>query len=233
VIAALILGLGLGADPNEMTLRSSVSSGDKPEIGFVSVQRPVDGGRWYFVLSESVTNYVPRFALHFKVGEAKGIVPAAKGGPKVMTMVRNTYRFPRQIFGQFDHRYPAQDDFEGTFTSNRWDEGKGRYPAYAGGRLGARLIEGDEKGKVLARFASEVSRDSAAGYVYAYVVENLTDRPLKFKWAGLEGSVEPKKTFAKKETTTKLSEEESGTASLDFSDGREFVIHANLWARSR
>src|SRR5213078_1776123 len=105
-----------------------------------------------------------------------------------------TYRIPRESFAQLDHRFPDSDGHDGSTMGNGWVAGKSRYPAYARGRLEAKLIEGDEKGKVLARCTSEISRDATNGYVYGYAVENLTDKPLKFKWAGLEGTVDPKKS---------------------------------------
>jgi hypothetical protein len=102
--------------------------------------------------------------------------------------------------------------------------------AFPGGRLEAKLIDGDEKGKVLVRCASRITGDEAKGYTYTYSVENLTDRPVRFKWAGMEGEVGPKKSFTKSEQTDKLTKEQSEILTLDFGDKREFAIRAHLWA---
>jgi hypothetical protein len=78
----------------------------------------------------------------------------------------------------------------------------------ATGTLEAKLIDGDEKGKVRVRVASEVTGDKAKGYTYTYVVENRTDKPIKFKWAGLAGTVAAGKSFTKSEPSKELTREE-------------------------
>jgi hypothetical protein len=105
--------------------------------------------------------------------------------------------------------------------------------AFPGGTLEAKLIDGGPKGTVLARCICAVSVSRARGYMVAYTVENLTDRPLRFQWAGLKGEVGPKRDAVTVERLTEPTAEVSGLATLDFGDKQEYVIRTNFWARPK
>jgi hypothetical protein len=71
------------------------------------------------------------------------------------------------------------------------------------------------------------------GFTYTYTVENLSDKPVTFSWAGFDGKIEPGKSFVRTEPVKELTREESGLAQLNFGEKGEFAIRANLWARPK
>jgi hypothetical protein len=119
------------------------------------------------------------------------------------------------------------------FAAERWRESGAAAQAFPGGILEAKLIEGDAKGKALVRCLCAVTGSKDKGYAYAYTVENLTENPLRFKWAGLEGEIGPKRDFLKVEQSKELMAEASDLAILNFGDQQEFIIRANFWARPK
>jgi hypothetical protein len=162
----------------------------------------------------------------------KGWLPRAsqkdnKTIPSSMTTVRTSYRPVDQY--QVAISGGVTDGEQFSFGSMCWSESNKHVAAFPGGKLEAKLVHSD--GKVRVRLLSEVVGDKEKGYVYKYTVENLTNQPCQFQWAGLKGKLKPKKAFTKEERSASLTEERSGQAILDF-DGGEATIHirANLWA---
>ncbi len=154
-----------------------------------------------------------------------------------MTAVRTTYR---QIEEITDSVALFSDKVQEEHTATRWLEaGPGPWAEPGRSPLEAKLIEGDAKGKVLVRCASDVSGDKDKGYTYTYTVENRSDKPVQFKWAGFEGKIEPGKSFTKTQQSKEQTREESGRAEFDFGDHKEFTIPAvfaipaNLWGRPK
>jgi hypothetical protein len=127
----------------------------------------------------------------------------------------------------------THDGREFGFSASRWIESDTTVKAFPGGTLEAKLIDGGPKGTVLVRCVCAASGSRAKGYVLSYTVENLTNRPLRFKWAGLEGEVGPKRDFLKVERPAEVTAETSGLATIDFGDKQEYALPANFWARPK
>src|SRR5262249_17179048 len=161
------------------------------------------------VVTETVTNHLPASGYVFSLrrGE-KGFVPPAekKVGPAVsrsLTLVRTTYRPLTEVTDAVTGT-PDVGTNQFVFTPCRCGEVGANARAFPGGRLEAKPVEGDANGQVLVRCASRVTGDADKGYEYTDTVENLSGKPLHFKWAGGEGSVEPGKTYTKTERSGKL-----------------------------
>src|SRR5262249_19757684 len=186
-------------------------------------------------LTTTVTSQVTLARLFFMLpsGETGSIRPASKRGfeliPSHLTMARSTYRALRQVVDSVRGWAVGVDRFAHTATS--WTESDRALTAFPGGKLEAKLIDGDAKGKELLRVTSEVTGDKEKGYTYSYVVENLSDRSLGFRWGGMREKLGPKKSFTKKEVSEKLTEEKSELLTIDFDDGEAtIVMKTNLWA---
>ena len=54
--------------------------------------------------------------------------------------------------------------------------------------------------------------------------------PIRFAWSGLEGKIEPGKSFTKTELGKKLTAEKGELLKVEFED-TDVVMRANLWAR--
>jgi hypothetical protein len=219
--------------PGGSTLMGEVSGPQGRKYSFSSTLAMGRGAKPGSVITDALTNDLTNMAFRFTTqhGE-KGFVREAekKGGetiPRSITMVRTSYRPAKEDDTTVDGVAEGSDF---AFSPSCWVESDVPAKAFPGGKLEAKLIDGDEKGKVLVRCVSEVTGDKEKGYAYAYTVENLTDKPVQFKWAGLEGKIEPKKSFTKSERSDMLTKEHSELLTLDFGEKREFAIRANLWA---
>ncbi len=230
VFALCLLDAG-GAD--ELVLDASRVLNGETLMEFRSAERAVGGRPARHRIADSVIHHTPRSALQFELaGGVKGVVPAAKGSPRTVTLARTTYRPLVQDEVQFTGRLPEQKaEYEQPLCL--WVEAKQAAPAFVGGRLEAELFNGEQKGAPMVRCASEVTGDGTNGYSFVYTVENRTGRTLRFKWAGLEGEVKPGKTYTHSEAAKELTAEESGLLTIQMADGPEFAIRANLWARPK
>ncbi len=223
--------------PEGLVLDAGIGDENNPDIGFVSVW--VDkGGKIGAVITDTMTSRLTDTGLTYalRLGD-KGLLPKAetkdgKAVPQSMTAVRTTHRPVRQVTDIIAYREAKRAE-DSTFTANRWGESDLGIRNDAGRGVDAKLIEGGKNGTVLVRCACEVTGDKAKGYTYTYTVENLTDKPVRFKWAGLEGEVGPKKTFTRAEPSNEFTWEESGLAEFDFGEKRQFAIRANVWARPK
>jgi hypothetical protein len=182
------------------------------------------------------------------VDEGRGRLPAAgkdKNGKAVarsMTTARTTHRQIQEDSGGYSSASWSRDFgfYQASNTANLWREANpGPWADPGRAALEAKLIEGDEKGKVLVRCASDVTGDKNKGYTCTYTVENLSDKAVQFKWAGFEGKIEPGKSFTSSQQSKEQTREESGLAEFDFGDHKEFTVPAvfampaNLWARPK
>jgi hypothetical protein len=214
-------------------LGSSRDLNGVPEMTQVSLKKALGGPREQFSVTDMVSNHVTGSSLVFTIaGWAKGTVPQAKDGGSVLTMVRTTYRPVTAAYPQFVDDLPG---LGGHYEQQCgvWLESGREVTAFPGGKLEAKLIDGGEKGKVLVRCASEVTGDRDKGYTYTYTVENLTDKPISFRWADLEGKVAPGKTYTKSEPSKKLTVEKSDLLTIETQNGSEFAVRANVWARPK
>jgi hypothetical protein len=233
-LAFLMMVPAVGAD--DLTLEASVGADNARSYAFSSgLALGPDSPTPPLVVTEVVTNYTEHeLVFSLKQGEKGVVAPAAKGlagiTPKSLTMIRTSYHLAHQVNGGVEGT-DGGNHF--AFTACRWLESPAVVQAFPGGALEARLIDGGPKGRVLVRCVCAVSGSRAKGYTYAYTVENLTDQPLRFRWAGLEGEVGPKRDFVKVEHPKELTAEESGLAVLDFGDKREYAVRANFWARPK
>jgi hypothetical protein len=145
-------------------------------------------------------------------------------------MVRSTYRPLAQVTDSGVTGWAVGVE-EFSHSAASWTESKRPVAAFPGGKLEAKLIDGDAKGKELLRVRSEITGEKEKGYTYSYVIENLSDRGLGFRWAGMREKLAPKKSFTKKEVSDKLTEEKSDLMTIDFDDGEAtIVMRTNLWA---
>jgi hypothetical protein len=230
-------------------LTAAVGEGDDRQFQFTSDW--VDKGpKQGAVITETITNFRTDTwrTYHWHLGNDLGRLPTAeknkdgKAVPRSMTMVRTTHRRVEEVSDNCSSACWSRDFgfSEEASPANRWREANPG-PWAEPGRvvLEAKLIEGDENGKVMVRCASDVTGDKDKGYTYTNTVENLSDKPVQFKWAGFEGKIEPGKSFIKSLSSKEQTREESGLAEFDFGDHREFTvpavfaIRANLWARPK
>ncbi len=229
-LLALVLATP-GAQPE--VLRSSSEANGAPEMEQTSTKWTQGGARGQTRVVDTVSHYIVGTGLVFTIdGLAKGTLPPPANRSSVLTMVRTTYRRTTDAYPQFVGDLVgigAQYEHQCSI----WQENAQQFSAFPGSLLEAKLIDGDEKGKVMVRCASAVTGDPTSGYVCTYTVENHTDKPVSFKWAGFEGRVEPGKSFTKSEPVKELTREESGLAQLDFGERREFALRANYWWRPK
>jgi hypothetical protein len=234
VLGAAVL---LAGPPDDLTLHAEVRDSGGLLYEFASTPTRENGVMPRYVVTDVLTNHHVGEEYTFTVGkDVRGAIRQAgkrdgKVVPQSVTLVWTSYRGLTEGDGPVA-LFTVNGD-ESAFSANRWVESNGAAGAYPGRTLEAKLIEGGANGTVLAWCKSEVTGDKEKGYTYTYTVENRTEKPVTFKWAGLEGKVEPKKTFSKSEPGKVLSNEESGALTLDWGDKREFAIRANFWARPK
>ncbi|HEY1379001.1 MAG TPA: hypothetical protein VGF55_19530 [Gemmataceae bacterium] len=238
--ATVLLSLGLLPAANDNRLTAEVSDDDKPVYSYSSEYESEKGDKVRWTVTDTARSYHTDARMFYVVSDKeKGTIARATKKangevvPSSVTMMWTSYTPPRQ----------TQYALTGAITGNAddfasggmyWSASANKIAAFSGGKLEAKLIDGDKTGKVRVRFASEVTGDKDKGYTYSYTVENLGDRPLFFKWAGFEGKVEPKKTVTKGERSDKLTEQQTDLATIDFEGGEAtFAIRANHWAKPK
>src|SRR5262245_24319780 len=229
----LTAALVLTAPADDLKLEASVSSGGVREYEFSSMPKTDNGVLGKVTITDTVTNHCER-RIRFELDKDEGgvIAGVVKRGdatvPRSVTMVRTTYR--RFVEGDGSLTIlRVNGNLDSTFNANRWVEAnQPPVKAHPGAKLEARLIDGGSTGKVLVRCVSEVTGDKEKGYTYTLTIENLSTEAVSFTWAGLKGKIEPKKTFAKSDSATTLTTEQSGLATFDFGSKREFGIRANF-----
>jgi hypothetical protein len=229
--ACLLMVPAAGSD--NLKLKSSTSTNGVRDYAYSSDMALGDGAAPPLVLTDAVTNSTNQELVLSLKGGGKGVVSAATKGlagvtPRALTMVRSSYRLAREADTALEG---TQNGHEFGGSASRWLESDATAKAFPGGPLEAKLIDGGPKGTFLVHCVCAASGSRAKGYVLSYTVENLTDRPLRFKWAGLEGQVGPKRDFLKVERPVELTAETSGVATLDFGEKQEYAIRANFWAR--
>jgi len=169
--------------------------------------------------------------------DERGSVPAAvkklngEVVPSARTLIRTTYRPVRQLLDGVSGAVTGEKGEVFSFPGGCWTEAENPVAAFPGGKLETGLLDGDLKGKELLRAVSEVTGDKEKGYTYSYVIENLSDRSLGFRWNGMREKLGPKKSYTKKVASEKLTEEKSELITIDFDDGEAtIVMKTNLWA---
>ncbi len=229
VVAACLVAAD---DGSERTLDATYTACDKLIIALTAVDRRLDGPQEQHRITDYFVHFQPaEFRFQSSAG-FRGVVPPAKGGEqRLVTAVRNTYRAVEDGYFQFTSRLAGEGG--NAMQDVHWVESKKPARAFPGGRLEARLCDGDEKGKLIFRCVSEVTGDAKSGYTYTLSVENHTDRRARIQWAGLDERIDPGKTFTKREQSGKLTEEVSDLASLTLDDGRDYAIRANSWGHPK
>jgi len=231
--AVLTLILAFPAD--DPTLEASISSGGTREFGFTSTVSAAADGRPVHAITETLANHLTDVSIYYALGPGvRGVVGKAesKAGrtiPKMVTMVRTSSRRIHEVDGELAGRSPdGRKDF--IISPAVWAERDEKFRAGDGAKLEAKLIDGDANGRVLVRCGSEVTRVADKRYRYSYVVENKSDRPLKFKWGDYEGSLKPKESFTKTAESGESTFEESATLSVTFDgDTDPTELRTNRW----
>ena len=222
----------LAAPVDDLTLRATTSEGDTVLYEFTSTPKTE---RAWLVITDRVANHRTERPFKFELdSDVKGVLAAATNKGKEttaasITMMRTTYRSHRERTGGVTIRETNGDE-ESVFSANRWAESDLKAKAYPGHTLEAMLIDGGPTGTVLVRCSSDVSGDAEKGYTYTWNVENRTAAAVKVKWAGVEGTVEPKKTLTKTTTAKDLTLEQSEIAAVELADKRAYTFRANVWA---
>ena len=234
----LTAALILVTPAEDMTLLASVETKGGLQYEFSSNHVKDNGQRPKYTITNTISNYreIPfRFDLDQdqKVWVATTVKKGNATVPKSITTVRTTYRRMAQLecgvsvattSGEETSAFPAVQWFESNTAAIK---------AQPGDKLEAKLVDGGANGKALVRCISEVTGDKEKGYTYTLTIENLSTEAVSFKWAGLKGKIEPKKSFTHSESATTLTNEQSGLATLDFGNKREFGIRANFWDRPK
>jgi hypothetical protein len=222
-------------NPVNLKLEASSSSDGVRDYAYFSDMALGDDADPPRIVTDSMMNYTNQELVFSLKGGGKGIISAATKGlagvtPRALTMVRTSHRLARQAMSGLEG---TQNGHEFAGTAMRWLESDAIVKAFPGGTLEAKLIDGGPKGTVLVRCFCAASGSRAKGYILSFTVENLTDRPLRFKWAGLEGEVGPKRDFLKVEHPAELTAETSELATFDFGDKQEYGLRTNFWARPK
>jgi hypothetical protein len=147
MLQTLLFALTLAAPgaPPEV-LGSSIGANDALEMEQLSVKRTLGGAQGQSSITDTVSNYVVGSGLVFTIdGLAKGTLPPPQGAFSVLTMVRTTYRPVKAAYPQF------VGENLGELQCSIWLESDVKVAATAVGKLEAKLIDGDEMGKVLVR----------------------------------------------------------------------------------
>jgi hypothetical protein len=222
----------------DMTLLASRENNDVLQYEFSSNHVKDNGQRPKYTITNTISSYreIP-FRFGLDLDQSVWVAATVRKGnatiPKSITTVRTTYRPMAQHFGSVIVAKTTGEEISAGTAAQWFESNAAPVKAQTGAKLEAKLIDGGPTGKVLVRCVSEVTTDKEKGYTYTLTIENLSTEAVSFKWAGLKGKIEPKKSFTQSESATTLTNEQSGLATLDFGNKREFGIRANFWQRPK
>jgi hypothetical protein len=229
IIATMLV---FGGAEQETELKSSVGDPDKPQYAFTSKFELKKDGT---LITDAAINGLASGPLMFSLrsGMRGTLPPATKDGnavkPRSLTATRTTHRTVTEVSDSF--KGTAKAAFE--MPASGWSEIGGWPKARLGARLEACLYDGGADGKPVVKVKSEAEAGEKNVYKVAYTVENSSVKTITFEWAGLKGTVEPRKSFVKVESPDDAPTEEPAVFTFHYGDKEEFGFRTSVWSRKK